>query len=76
MTFYKYINENIDRIRSEIRMGLITTSILRHWEIYSRYDYYKRVGNNVLSAVDYTANDMRISKRGVFRIVKRMESNL
>lgn len=76
MTFYQYINANIDRIRSEIRMGLITTSILHHWEIYSRFDYYRRAGNNVRSAVLYTSADLRISNRGVFRIVKRMESNV
>ncbi len=76
MTFYQYINANIDRIRVEIRMGLITTSILRHWEIYSRFDYYRRAGNNVRSAVLYTSADLRISNRGVFRIVKRMESNV
>lgn len=75
MTFYQYINTNIDRIRAEIRMGLITTSILRHWEIYSRFNYYRRAGNNVRASVTYTSADLRISKRGVFRIVKRMESN-
>ena len=73
MKVYTYINTNIDRIKSEIKIGLMPPSILRHWEIYSRFDYYRRAGNDVVSSVLYASSDMRTSERTIFRIVKQME---
>ena len=73
MILYKYINENIDRLKTDIRMGIMSPVILRHWEIYSRYDYYRRTGEGARQAAISTSIDMRISERMIFHIIKKME---
>jgi len=73
MILYSYINANIDRVRFETRLGLMPCSLLRHWEIYSRYDAYKKMGHTVVEAVLYTSADMRISERGIFKVIRKME---
>jgi hypothetical protein len=73
---YGYINHNIDRVKYEITLGLMPTSILRHWEIYSRFDAYKKMGFTVVDAVLYTANEMRCCESSVFKVIKRMEAQV
>jgi len=73
MTFYQYINNNIDRIRTEIKMGLIPPSILRHWEIYSRYDLHRKMGASVTASVEFTSEEMRVCVNSVYQIIKRMK---
>jgi len=75
MTIYQYISRNIDRVRNEVRLGLMPCGLLRHWEIYSRYDAYKKMQHNVSDAVLFAANDMHVSERAVFKIIKKMEQN-
>lgn len=76
MTVYTYINENIDRIKADIRAGLMPCSILRHWEIYSRFDLFKRMDNNVVSSVFYTSEATKTCERTVYRIIKQMENEM
>lgn len=76
MTRFFYINENIARIKSEVKSGLISTSILRHYAIYSRYDYYRKLGNPVCVSVMLTSENLNINERAIFRIIKNMESEL
>jgi predicted sugar kinase len=76
MRLYAYLNQNIDRIKREVCMGLMPCSILRHWEIYSRYDAYKKMQNTTVNSVLNTAQDMRVSERVVFKIIKRMETEI
>jgi|GEM_PF-2053252 len=73
MTLYEYINENIDRIKVEIKMGLISTSIISGLEIYSRYKYYTIRDYKCSLSVLYTAQDFNISNRWVYKIIKLME---
>jgi hypothetical protein len=73
MTLYAYINNNITRIRHEAAIGLIPCAVLRHWEIYSRYDAYRKMQHSTCIAVLHTATDMRVSERFVFAIIKKME---
>lgn len=70
---YAYINQNIDRIRHEVTLGIVPCSVLRHWEIYSRYDAYKKMNYAVSDAVLNTSSDMRCCESLVFKIVKKME---
>lgn len=74
MTLYQYINHDIDRIRKEIKLGLIPCGLLRHWKVYSKYDIYRKMGHTVFEAVVFTSLDMRTSERSVFRTIKRMEA--
>ncbi len=73
MTRFEYINENITRIKSETKLGLISTSILRHYAIYSRYDYYRKLDNNVSLSVILTSENLNICQSAVFKIIKNME---
>jgi hypothetical protein len=76
MTKFSYINSNIERIKKEIRMGLISTSTLNHYVIYSRYDYYRKLGNYVGISVLLASDNCRISERLVYRIIKEMEESI
>lgn len=73
MTLYAYLTTNIDRIKRETALGLMPCSILRHWEIYSRYDAYKKMNYTVVDSVLHSSSDMHVSERIVFKIIKRME---
>jgi len=76
MTLFTYINQNIDRIKFDMRIGLISCAIMRHYQIYSRYDYYKRLGNSTCNAVIYCCNDFQVAQSWVYVIIKKMESEL
>lgn len=77
MTVYNYISENINVIKKEIRMGLIAPTTLKHWQMYSRYDYYKRLGNNTSIAISLAANDCGISSEGwAYQIKSKMENEV
>lgn len=76
MTLFAYISQNLDRIRFDIRCGIISCTILKHYQIYSRYDYYKRLGNSTSDAVIYTCNDYQVAQSWVFTIIKKMEAEL
>lgn len=76
MKLYTYINQNIDRLKSDIRLGIMSPVILRHWEIYSRYDYYKRTGEGTRQAAMSTSIDMKVGERMIFHIIKKMEQEV
>jgi hypothetical protein len=76
MTLFTYINNNIVRIKYDIKIGLIPCSILHHWAIYSRYDYYKKLGNSICLAAFFTAEDLKVSEIWVKIIKKRMEQEI
>lgn len=73
MTLYTYINENIVRIRKEIRLGIMPCSLLRHWEIYSRFDSYVKSGQSRNVAILWAGTDFKLKERMVRYIVKEME---
>jgi hypothetical protein len=74
MTTFTYINTNIDRIRKEIKAGIIPCTILLHWEIYSRYDIYRKMGHNTVMAVFFVAEQYKVSEILVYKIKRKMES--
>ena len=76
MTLYAYINDNFQRIKTEIRLGIIPCSILRHWQIYSRYDYHKKTGCTTTTAVVSTMIDLKVSDRYIYAIIKKMETEV
>lgn len=73
MNVYGYVNQNIDRIKREASFGLIPVSVLRHWEIYSRFDVHKKMNQSITDAVTLTSADMRCCESTVYKIIKRME---
>ncbi len=76
MTRFQYINKNIDKIKEEIKLGLISTTILNHFIIYSKYDYYRKLGNYVGFSVLFTSEDLKVDERTVFRVIKNMEEEI
>lgn len=73
MTLFHYINENIDRIKYEMSIGIITCTLMKHWQIYSRYEYYRRLGNSKTNSVIFVCGDFQVEQRAVYYIIKRME---
>ena len=76
MNRYQYINQNIERIKKDVRLGLIPVSVLRHYEIYSRYDYYRKTGEKICCAVLFTSEDMTVNESWINKIRKSMESEV
>jgi hypothetical protein len=76
MTLFQYITDNFSNIKEDIKKGLISTSILKHYEIYSRFDYYRKLNNPVTLSVAYTREDFQVSTYCVFKIKKEMESEV
>jgi hypothetical protein len=76
MTRFEYINENIERIKFDVRIGLIPPSVLKHFAIYSRFDYYKRVGNKYSDAIICVQGDYAVSEQWLCMIVRNMEAQI
>jgi hypothetical protein len=70
------MNKNIKWYKKLTITGDISTTRLGHYAIYSRYDYYRKLGNYVGFSVLYTSEDYKVSKRLVYRIIKNMEEQL
>jgi|WetSurMetagenome_2_1015567.scaffolds.fasta_scaffold12665_4 hypothetical protein len=75
MILFAYISDNIERIKKDVRLGIIPLSILIQWEAYARFDYYIKAGNSKTMAVFYVSEDYRKSEREVYRIIKKMQSD-
>ena len=76
MTKFQYINENFLAIKKEVKMGLIPPTVLAHFAIYSRYDYYRKLDNYVGFSVLFTSDSCRVSESLVYKIIKEMEENV
>jgi hypothetical protein len=76
MNKFNYINRNLARIKREVKIGLIPTTVLSHYAVYSRFDYYRRLGNYVGISVLFASDSCKVSERTVFKIVKDMEDEV
>ena len=79
MTRFEYINKNIltpKGIKDHIKAGIISITVLRSFEIYSRFDHYKKQGHNVTLSVFYVSEDFNISESWVYKVVTNMESEI
>ena len=73
---FDYINKEIDRIKYDVKLGIIPCAVLKHYSIYSRYDYYKKLGNSKENAVVFVCNDFQVARSWVFIIIKKMECEI
>jgi hypothetical protein len=76
MTLFERINENIDRVKKDVCIGLIPCATLKHWQIYARYDSYRKAGHNVSKSALFTSFDFDVSDRHVMNIKKEMETEI
>jgi len=76
MNYFSYINENLERIKNDVRLGIIPCSVMNHWHIYSRFDYYLRTGKRRCESIFFTAEDFSMSERNVYYAIKQMETEI
>ena len=76
MTLFNYINQNIDRIKHDVKIGITSYSVLNQWAIYSRYDYWKKLKNSTSNSVILIENEFQISSDYVYKIIKKMETEI
>lgn len=76
MTLFQYITKHIKRVKYDVKIGLISCTIMRHIAIYSRYDYYRKLKNTVSNSVYFTACDFKCTESWVYAIIKRMETEI
>jgi len=76
MNKFNYINENFLTIKKEVKMGLIPPTVLSHFAIYSRYDYYRKLDNYVGFSVLVAADNCRVSESLVYKVIKEMEESV
>lgn len=76
MTLFAYIDKNIDRIKYDVRIGIVPCSLIKHYQIYSRYYYYRLSGKSVTLSVFYVSEDFETSERWVFELIRKMESEI
>ena len=79
MTKFEYINTNILNpagIREQIKLGILPTKIIRHFEIYCKYDYYRKQGYKKYISVGFASEDYRLHDVTILRIIKSMETEL
>ena len=73
MTKFEYIGENYKRIKKDVAIGITSYCVIKHWLIYSRYDYYIKTGETVSNAVMCASSDNRVCENWVYAIIKKME---
>ena len=73
MTLFEYVNKNIPRIRKEVKAGIVPWSVIWHWEIYAKYDVYRKSGETSMISVIRVSDEFRIKNRMVFHIIRKME---
>jgi len=76
MTLFEYINQNFERVKHEVKTGQRPCSTIRYIQIYSRYDYWRKLDNSVSRSVLFTSEDMKIGERSIYNIIKKMESEI
>lgn len=76
MTLYNYLNNNIKRVKFEVENGIIPYSLIMYRNIYSRYDAYKKMGENTTLAILRIEEEFKVSQDTVYRIIRRMETQL
>lgn len=76
MTMFCYINQNLETIKKEIKIGLISCTVLKHVSVYSRYDYYRKLGNNVSKSVMFAGLDFGVAESWVYCVIKKMEKEI
>ncbi len=76
MILYNYLNTNMKRVKYECKIGILPCSILRHWEVYGRYDAAKKMKMNTTDAVYFVAEKMKISVSSIYKIISKMEKEV
>jgi len=79
MTKFEYINQNIlnpKGIREQVKLGILPASIIRHFELYCRYDYYRKQGYKKYISIGFVAEDYRLHDNTILNVIRSMEAEL
>lgn len=76
MTMFQYISQNIDKIKLDCKIGIVPCSVLTHYAIYAKFDYYRKAGCYVNEAVFNVSQDYNMGQSTIFSIIKKMESDI
>jgi hypothetical protein len=76
MTRFEYINKNIESIKDFSKVGIASTAVLKHWQIYSRYDYYRKLNNSKEVSGIFVQDEFNITRRWFLIIKKSMENEI
>jgi hypothetical protein len=76
MSKYDYIANNITFIKEGVMLGVISTSVLSHFRIYTQYINYLAIGYSVGKAVFTISEDNKISEIMIYKIKQSMEAEI
>ena len=76
MNLFSYISHNIDRIKFDVNIGLIPCTLIKHYQVYARFDYYIKSGHGKCQSIFFTCEDFNISLQWLYLIIKKMESDV
>jgi hypothetical protein len=76
MKVFEYINSNFSEIERMNNSNLIKYKVIHYFSIYSRYIYYKNLGNNKTVSIDQACCDNYVSRRRGFDAIKAMEKEI
>jgi hypothetical protein len=76
MTKYDYIGNNMIFIKEGIMLGVISTSVLSHFRIYTQYLNYLSLGNSIGKSVFLISESNKVSEALIHKIKKAMEEEL
>jgi hypothetical protein len=76
MSKYDYIANNITLIKEGVMLGIISTSVLSHFRIYTQYMNYLAIGYSVGKAVFTISENNKISEISIYKIKQSMEAEI
>ena len=76
MTLFEYINDNIERIKFDVKIGIIPCTLIKHYQIYSMYSIYRCQNMSVNDAVLNVCEAFSVDKSWVFIIIKKMQTEI
>ena len=76
MSKYEYIAKHITLIKEGVMLGIISTSVLNHFRIYTQYMNYLAIGYSVGKAVFTISENNKISEIMIYKIKQSMEAEI
>ncbi len=76
MTVFDYLNENREICVRLYELGLMKYKVEVYYSIYSRYLYYKHLGNGKTRAVTMACHDHHTCDKTGFAVIREMETKI
>lgn len=76
MTLFAYIDENIERVKYETRIGIMPCALIKHYQIYRMYSLNRLNGMSANDAIFNVCESFSVDRSWVYRIINKMESEI